>query len=151
MILHTLSSAATVFTILIGAAVIYYWHSAACRAVKQDKALSSEQWLILGVVFGFLGQVLDGSYWLVAWTVDFYYPSAPIRHWLFEYGIVANLPFRQTLGTLAAFFHIKASTCVDNDKTKAFKSFIYLAAILSTSFALMLFISDYYSDFNGWR
>ncbi len=146
MLLGVFSGGVTLFTILMGFSVLLYWRKATAKAITQNEALSSEQWLILGVTFGFIGQVLDNMYWLITWSVEFIQPQSELSIWLFDNGMLFNLPFRQILGSLAAFFHVKAAIHLNPLECRYFKNFVYLAAVLSSAFAVFLAISYVYAN-----
>jgi len=70
------------------------------------KQARPRDWIAAGIFIGALGELLDGGYWLLAWTADFY--ALPIAASLMKWGVVANLPFREGMGFLWAYGHIRA-------------------------------------------
>lgn len=67
---------------------------------------SSHQWITIGVFLGFAGGWFDNTFWGVAWSNHFL--DSPYTEWWFGMGVYANIPFRQTLGIMAAYCHIRA-------------------------------------------
>ena len=66
---------------------------------------SGAAWLILGVFFGFTGESLDNSYWAVPWTCSFL--GLDITDTLMALGVYFNIPFRQSLGVLSSYCHVR--------------------------------------------
>jgi len=135
-----LSGGLTVLTILLGIAVVVHWGQSAANAITSDKKLTSEQWLILGVVIAFIGQTLDNTYWLITWTAHYFDNASPLSDFLFEHGTLVNIPFRQICGIVAAYCHVYAAVQLDKTKTYKFKSYILLASAAGLAFsAAMVF------------
>jgi len=133
-----LSGGLTILTILLGIVVVKHWGHSAAYAVKSNKRLTSEQWLIVGVVIAFIGQTLDNTYWLITWTVHYFNSGSILSLWLFEHGPLANIPFRQLCGIVAAYCHVYAAVMIDETKTYEFRRFVLVAACLGVAFSLAM-------------
>lgn len=99
------SLALTVPTVVLGVAVVVIWGPHAWRAIRAGMTRGDE-WLVLGVVLGFVGAVGDNLYWGAAWGSKLLGLEGADS--LFAHGVYANIPLRQGLGVAAAFCHIKA-------------------------------------------
>ena len=92
--------------ILLSIAVVYLWFKPACNSIKKF-AGTPEQWFILGVFIGFLGETVDNIYWTVAWSLQYLgLGAAPV---VMEHGVFSNIPFRQIFGIVAAYCHIRSA------------------------------------------
>jgi len=139
--IDVVSGGVTVLTILIGMAVVQHWGRAAKRAVTSEQKLTSEQWLIIGVVVAFVGQTLDNVYWLVTWTAHYFDATSLLTTTLFENGMLANIPFRQACGIVAAYCHVHAAVMVDRAKEMRFRVFMLVATTVGLAFSLaMIFL-----------
>ena len=136
--LEVASAALTVATIALAIEVLRHWKAAAVTSVKQTEPLSPDQWFILGVFIGFIGQSLDNTYWLMAWSSHYVDPESATTLWLFENGFLFNIPFRQIAGILAAVCHVRAAVKTSN---LYFKSVLWLSAVLGVSYASLLWLS----------
>ena len=128
---EAISMGLTPATIILALAVIYHWWRTAIStvyAIEKD----SVAWLILGVVISFIGQCGDNIYWGIAWTLHAI--DSPEAEMWFNNGVYNNIPFRQTLGIIAAFCHLKAANL-------SLKTLICFSAVLG--FILMLFIFNH--------
>lgn len=74
----------------------------AMRTVRK----TAHDWLILGVFFSFIAKALDNLYWSLAWGADAFH--LPCADQLMAWGVVANIPFRQSFGLIAIYCHIHA-------------------------------------------
>ena len=136
--IDVVSGGLTVLTILLGIAVLKHWGTAAKKAVVSERKLTSEQWLILGVVIAFVGQTLDNMYWLVTWTAHYFDATSELTTTLFDNGMLANIPFRQACGIVAAYCHVHAAVMVDKAKTVRFRLFMLVAASAGLAFSLAM-------------
>ena len=65
----------------------------------RGRSLLDRDWLMIGIVLGFIFDTGDAGYWFMPWTANYYG-----HHWadeLFAFGSVPNVLFRH-LGTIAA-------------------------------------------------
>lgn len=123
--------------IVLGSAVVFYWFRPAWEAFHTPARVRTDtQWLILGVVVGFAGSVIDNSYWGLAWT--FSYAQSPLQDTAFESGVYFNIPFRQLCGLYAAYCHLEAWAGKDGKKRKTIARLWYLSALLGFIYALSL-------------
>lgn len=93
-------------TLILAFAVLWIWGPAAKAAVRQGMT-SSQDWFLIGVCLGFVGSFIDNLFWAFPWTASFL--GLDSQGTLFEMGVYFNIPFRQGLGILAAFCHLKAA------------------------------------------
>lgn len=123
--------------IVLGAAVVVYWGAAARESWQTPaKERTDTQWLILGVVVGFFGGVIDNSYWGLAWTLS--YAESPLQDVAFDTGVYFNIPFRQLCGLYAAYCHLEAWAGTNVKKRKTIARLWYLSAMLGLVYALSL-------------
>lgn len=94
-------------TVVLAFAVLFIWAPKTIRALTRG-GWTGHDWLIAGVAFGFLGGALDNLYWSIPWTGSLL-GSSWTEGW-FQHGVYPNILFRQGLGTLAAFCHLKAGS-----------------------------------------
>lgn len=120
-----MSSGLTVTTIIMSIVVVNHWKRDAVDGARSKEKLTGEQWLIIGVFLGFIGQSLDNSYWLVAWSSHYISETSVYTAWLFKNGVYFNIPFRQTIGTIAAYCHVRAAVQYSRSKSsKLSKTFV---------------------------
>lgn len=93
-------------TIMLSLGVVVFWYSGAMDAIKRKQGLAAQDWFIVGVFIGFIGEALDNAYWMFAWTASFL--GLPSESFWFENGAYPNIFFRQICGALAAYCHIRA-------------------------------------------
>ena len=141
--IDVVSGGFTVLTILMGMLVLVHWIKPAYNGIKNKGNMSSEQWLILGVVIAFLGQMFDNMYWLITWTSNYFDSSTVLNAWLFEHGPMANLPFRQASGILAAYCHVYAAVMVDESQTRKFQLLVLAASFIGIMFSLGMVFFKY--------
>lgn len=102
---HALSLAVTPAVLSVAIFVLLHYGTAAMKVLHPK---SPKDWLILGIVIGFVGKLLDNCYWGLAWTAYF-----EARHdaadWYFAYGPVANLFFRQAALIVSGVCHCIAA------------------------------------------
>lgn len=73
----------------------------------------------------FLFGVLDGTYWQGAWSAD--YTGHWARDWLFENGIIANIPFRHLGPSVVAYMHLYARAL--QEKSDMFKYHVEITVV----------------------
>jgi len=90
-------------------------------------------WIAVGIVTGFAGEVLDGVYWSTAWAAHYF--DLPVSSSLMNWGVVANIPFRHVLVIAAAYCHIRAAGSLSGAK---FSERINQIALVALSFGGLL-------------
>lgn len=86
--------------------VLIHWGPTAWKSFRAGN-LQAHDWLIIGVVIGFSGEVSDDLYWMAAWHFD--YTGHALRDWFFQHGAVSNVFSRQIAGIASAMCHIISS------------------------------------------
>jgi hypothetical protein len=89
--------------IVIFFCILVLWHYAPA-AWRHGKPKSAHEWLVLGIVLGFMGKVLDVGYWTWFWA-----GHLMSRPWVKDYvdiGPLSVLVLRQVPSMLAAFCHV---------------------------------------------
>ena len=108
----------TVPTVVLAVAVVTVWSPAALRAIKRPGTeRRGEDWFIVGVVAGFIGATLDNIYWAFPWTATFL--ESPLGWKLTSAGVFFNVFFRQGLGIVAGYCHLKAYAVDHTPKRRA--------------------------------
>jgi hypothetical protein len=97
--------------------------------------------LVLGVVFGFLGEAMDNIYWALPWSA--YYLGLPIAEDLTQLGAYMNIFFRQTCGMLAATCHIISFCVLKKNIPHGVNAVMYLAPIGGVIFIMLLIYAEY--------
>lgn len=82
------------------------WYPAFLVAWSAKKK-TTHQRLIIGVFISFAGSYVDNLYWGIAWSAAFL--ELPAQVFLFKYGVLPNIPFRQAPLLIASAFHTLAS------------------------------------------
>lgn len=124
-------------TIVAGIGVILHWGPKAWEAYHIPAPYRTDvQWLILGVSVGFLGGVLDNTYWGVAWTAEFMEWKSAEK--LFATGAMANIPFRQGAGTYAAYCHMRSYYLANQNSNKKLLSMILLSLVAGFAYVAII-------------
>jgi putative flippase GtrA len=110
-----LSLALTFPTIVTAVAVVCVWGPAAIKAV-QSKEISANEYFIIGVITSFVAASIDNFYWSFFWAFEYFDRGTPPE--LLQFGGAFNLIFRQGLGILAAYFHLRAADLASDRKNK---------------------------------
>lgn len=110
--------------------VIWLWYAPALRAWR-TKHREETNWLILGVVVGFIGSFGDNLYWGYAWTSHFY--GWPATQQVFDSGVYSNVFFRQVCTVFAAYCHIRAAIATTSTAFRALMCFSILSAVLTAA------------------
>lgn len=96
---HALSIGATLLLFYVAGKHITDLFNPAKSALRLGKRRSFVQILCLSIFIGATGDFLDNAYWGAAWTADGLQSLHPwiasAREFLFKWGVVANIPFRQ--------------------------------------------------------
>ena len=124
-----ISNGLAIPTILMSLCVVFIWLKPAFHSLKNRRIDSTEEWFIVGVFLGFIGETLDNIYWTIAWTFQYLeMPSA--EHWM-AHGVLANIPFRQFLGIVAAYCHVRSAMSYNkNSEHSDLFNYLLLVSIL---------------------
>ena len=123
----------TIPTVVSGAVVVKVWGPPAWVAVRSGQ-LSAEGWFVLGVASGFIGAVLDNLYWSLPWTASFLELESTDA--LMANGVYFNIVSRQSLGTFAAYCHLKAAEEHDSLRAgaaNAILAYSHVAAVIAAA------------------
>jgi hypothetical protein len=127
----------TIPTVVLAIAVVHLWLPSAKEAWKQESK-SGHDWFIMGVVAGFCGSALDNIYWFLPWTAAFLDHAAFVD--LTNLGVFFNIFFRQGLGIVAAFCHLRAAELSVWPKLKFLNSVLVSSYLLGIAYAIILVI-----------
>lgn len=130
-----LSLALTVPTLFGCIGVVWLWSHSALKAWRLSHKTETH-WFVIGVAAGFIGSVVDNTYWGLAWLAEFY--DHPARDWLFRNGVYPNTVFRQCATTFAAFCHIRAA--VDSNSV-GFKVMLLVSWLVGVSLAVLFYLT----------
>jgi hypothetical protein len=125
-------------TVILAVAVVYTWLPSAREAIRNNNA-TAQDWFIVGVVFGFTGSILDNMYWFLPWTASY------LGHESFQpltsTGVFFNIFFRQGIGIIAAYCHLKAAELSSSQKIKAINTLLFASSLIGIGYSLMLIIT----------
>lgn len=122
-------------TIFFSIAVVIIWRKEAVKFLKNKDDATS--WLILGIWISFLGFTLDNLYWDLAWTYGYIYPEK--TNLFFIYGSFPNIFFRQLMGLLGGYCHIKAYIIQRNTDDYRIPVLFALGTIVGLTYVTCLF------------
>lgn len=126
-------------TIISAAAVVVMWLPAAIRAFNTHPGQRNDrQWFLIGVSFGFVGQLLDNGYWSLPWSASFI--DHPAQTELFANGVYFNIVFRQSIGIYAAYCHLKAAEISGGGRRFVNKLFMWANVIAALYLLLLLWM-----------
>jgi hypothetical protein len=125
----------TLPTVILGIAVVYMWFPSAREAWKKSPK-AAHDWFIMGVVAGFIGAVLDNLYWFMPWTASFL--DHPLFGALTNAGVFFNIFFRQGLGIIAAWCHLKAAEASDKSGLKFLNRLLCVSNVLGITYIIYL-------------
>ena len=91
--------------------LLLVWRNSFRQAVRSTHPWNANQWLIVGIVVGFSGNIADNAYWGVTWLAVFY--GWPAEAWLMEHGPLSNIFSRQIPGVYAVYCHVRAATMLN--------------------------------------
>ena len=77
----------------------------------------------------FLFGILDATYWQTAWTAK--YIHLHYEAWLFENGIIANIPFRHIGPSVVAYMHLYAGALQEGGKMQKYHIEIAVVTFLA--------------------
>lgn len=133
--IELVSLGGTITNVYLAIVVVLLWLKATVDAVKRGQ-LDAQGWFITGVSIGFLGDALDSSYWLVTWSAFFL--DLTIAKPMMENGVYANIPFRQFLGSVGAYCHIRAHYAFMSDKKEKYNAITKAALLAGFLYCMML-------------
>ena len=133
--IELISLGGTITNIYLAVVVVLLWLKATVDAVKRGQ-LDAQGWFITGVSIGFLGDALDSSYWLATWSAFFL--DLTIAKPMMEDGVYANIPFRQFLGSVGAYCHIRAHYAFTNKENGTYRSITKAALLAGFLYCMML-------------
>lgn len=125
------SLALTIPTVILAGVVVKVWGP----AIKHKPVLAND-WFILGVVIGFVGAFLDNLYWAIPWTAKTL--DLEIADELWTGGVYFNIFFRQGMGILAAYCHLRAATIHSNRTISGLNSLLVASNLLGVIYSILL-------------
>lgn len=103
---EVISLTLTLPAVVLSTWVVVIWGPKAWVALKLNANKRTDlDWLILGIAVGFLGGVIDNTYWGVAWSLQ--YIESDCADWWFTHGAFPNIVARQAAGAYAAYCHLR--------------------------------------------
>ena len=124
-------------TVILAIAVVYTWLPSARDAIKSNNP-TAQDWFIIGVVAGFVGSVLDNTYWFMPWTASFLGHDA--FQTLTNMGVFLNIFFRQGLGIIAAYCHLRAAEISSNRRIRGLNTLLFASNLIGIAYSLMLIL-----------
>lgn len=119
--------------IVLGIVVVLLYGIPALEGFRAAQR-TREHWLIMGIVFGFIGGVLDNMYWAVPWTLEFF--DSTWTTFFMMKGVYFNILSRQACGIVAAYCHIRGAIEIHKgDKGLVLLNMLLAACALSASVA----------------
>lgn len=128
--------------------VVFKAFKPAKNANKKGASNSSEKmrWFLTGIFIGFLGNILDNTYWAFYWGAGYLQMQEPVDA-LISFGVFPNLVFRQGMTLLAAYCHIKAFIPAENKLLAKKVHKIFIATIILGQGYILLLIAVKYGLF----
>ena len=123
----------------MAAGVVIYWRKSALDALAGRVSWDSEQWFIVGVFIGFIGQLLDNAYWLIPWGLS--YVGSDMAPWFFDHGPIFNIFSRQILGIVSAYCHIRAAVIYSRRGSTKLGRLAVFAFVAGFCYSLLLILS----------
>ena len=100
------SSFLTPASIVLPILVLFIYAPRAYKVwIKRESEPEPIDWLALGITFTHGGTIFDNIWWGSAWMmkyIDFYF-----HRYLFDYGVLSNIPFRNIAGIIGSYCHIR--------------------------------------------
>jgi hypothetical protein len=126
-------------TVILAMAVVYTWLPSARDAIRSN-SITAQDWFIVGVVAGFTGSILDNIYWFFPWTAS--YLGHESFQTLTNAGVFFNIIFRQGLGIIAAYCHLRAAELSSNRKIKGINTLLFTSHLIGVGYSLMLILTS---------
>lgn len=114
-------------TPLVLAAALAVIASYGRTAVRNGIPSKYEHWLVLGIAIGFFGKLCDNAFWAAAWAAD---ANGNGPQW-FQFGPLANIPFRQIALIVSASCHMMAIRRMDPPRLHWVKAVCYITGGLA--------------------
>lgn len=132
------SNGLTIATIILSLSVVFLWFPAAREAFRerQKKPWESEEWFIIGVFLGFIGEALDNTYWLLPWSAEFL--NLPETQALIATGVWVNIPFRQIFSSVAAYCHIRSALSYHKKHDRRADHIVIYAAVAGLIYSVII-------------
>ena len=121
-----------VFTIAI---LVIYKYSRSLKSFNED---SASDWLILGILIGFIGKLIDNIFWNCAWSAYYFKHST---EW-FEYGQLFNIPFRQIALIVSGFCHTKAAIMMGKQIRVPLIISVFLSVVICVLSAIAVYLTN---------
>lgn len=139
-IAELVSLAGTLPTVVLAIFVVYTWGPAAWVAVRKGwPKMNGNDWFIVGVAIGFLGQIADNVFWAIPWTASYLRMESANSAW--QIGVFFNIVFRQSMGIMAAYCHLRAAALADEFKVRRVNLIFGIGNLLGALFALVLVLT----------
>jgi len=127
-------------TVILAIAVVYTWFPSAKEAFERQEK-EAQDWFIIGVVAGFIGSTLDNLYWFMPWTASFL--DDPWFEPLTNAGVFFNVFFRQGLGIVAAYCHLKAAEKSIYSSTRIINTLLFASWAIGLGYSASLILLKY--------
>jgi hypothetical protein len=124
-------------TVVLAGAVVYMWFPAARIAWSKENK-TGQDWFIVGVTVGFIGAMLDNIYWFIPWSAS--YIGHPSFAELTNAGVFFNVFFRQGLGMLAAYCHLRAAENAERKRIRWVNSTLLASNLAGVAYAALLIL-----------
>jgi hypothetical protein len=124
-------------TVILAFAVVYMWLPSA-RKAWLSASKTGQDWFVMGVAIGFIGAALDNIYWFMPWTAS--YISDPAFQTLTNAGVFFNIFFRQGLGILAAYCHLRAAEVSSAKPLKVVNALLIASHLVGFGYAMLLIL-----------
>ena len=102
------------------------------------KPKNEYEWLILGIVIGFIGTCADNFYWFWWWISNFLNIFEAERAVLLKYGVFTNIFFRQACTIIAAYCHLRGAVTARPEIGHKLSVAINVSTITSLLFVSLL-------------
>lgn len=99
---------------------------------------TAEQWFILGVAIGFAGGALDNLYWAIPWTIEYMHLMPNSSNFLFDWGALPNIFFRQIAGIIASFCHLQSYYAFRQQRDNTLSRLVWGSIAMSVVYFILL-------------
>ncbi len=122
-------------SLILAIVVVYTWLPSLISTYKTSNPLAHD-WFFVGVVFGFLGVIVDNIFWIIPWASAYLQDLG--LYTLVPYGVTYNIIFRQFCGVIAAYCHLKAAEITSNSKIKYLNNLLIYSNLFGVFYILFL-------------